>query len=45
MTIRIIRKSIILNNDRQTVLAYHTDPDKRAIWLHAPKTPWLKDSQ
>ena len=23
----------------RTVVAYHTDPDKLAIWLHAPKTP------
>ena len=39
MTDRIIRKSIFLNADRQTVWAYLTDPDKLAIWFHAPKTP------
>ena len=36
MTKRIIRKSIFLNADRQTVWAYLNDPDKLAIWFHAP---------
>ena len=39
MTKRIIRKSIFLNADRQTVWAYLNDPDKLAIWFHAPKAP------
>ena len=39
MTDCIIRKSIFLNADRQTVWAYLTDPDKLAIWFHAQKTP------
>ena len=39
MTDRIFQKSVFLNADRQTVWAYLTDPDKLAIWFHAPKTP------
>jgi uncharacterized protein YndB with AHSA1/START domain len=39
MTDRIIRKSIFLNADRQTVWSYLTDPEKLAIWFHPPKTP------
>ena len=40
ITKRIIRKSIFLNADRQTVWAYLTDPDKLAIWFHTPKNPF-----
>lgn len=44
MTDTIIRKSIFLKADRQTVWTYLTDPKKLAVWFHAPKTP-LKEGE
>lgn len=39
MSNRILNKSIFLNADRATVWAFLTDPDKLALWFHAPKAP------
>ena len=44
MNDRIIRKSIFLNANRQTVWAYLTDPKKLAVWFHPPQTP-LKEGE
>ena len=34
-----LQKTIMLAAPRETVWAYLTQPDKLAIWFHAPKTP------
>ena len=39
MTKATLRKSIMLAAPRETVWDYLTQPDKLAIWFHAPKTP------
>ena len=39
MTATTIQKSIFLKADRDTVWAYLTEPEKLAIWFHAPKAP------
>lgn len=39
MTAPTLRKSIMLAAPRETVWAYLTQPDKLAIWFHAPKVP------
>ena len=39
MTDTLIRKSIFLKATREEVWAYLTQPDKVAIWFHAPKAP------
>jgi len=42
MTDQTIHKSIYLKADRDTVWAYLTDPEKLAIWFHAPKSPLVQ---
>lgn len=39
MTDTTIRKAIYLQASREVVWDYLTQPDKLAIWFHAPKTP------
>jgi len=38
MTNNILRKSIYIKANRETIWAYLTQPDKLAIWFHAPKS-------
>ena len=42
MTDTTIRKSIYLNASREVVWEYLTQPDKLAIWFHAPKAPLVE---
>jgi len=39
MTQTILKKRIFLKATREEVWAFLTDPEKLAIWFHAPKTP------
>jgi uncharacterized protein YndB with AHSA1/START domain len=38
-TLTTLHKSIMLAAPRDTVWAYLTQPDKLALWFHAPKVP------
>ena len=42
MTAPTLRKTIILKASRETVWAYLTQPEKLAIWFHAPKAPLVE---
>lgn len=37
-----LQKTIYLKATKETVWDYLTDPDKLAIWFHAPKSPLFK---
>lgn len=39
MTTRTLNKTIFLRASRAEVWAYLTEPDKLAIWFHAPRSP------
>ncbi|MGJ8627480.1 MAG: SRPBCC family protein [Sulfitobacter sp.] len=45
MTDTVIRKSIYLQASREVVWDYLTQPDKLAIWFHAPKTPLIEGAE
>ena len=42
MTDTTIRKALFLKASREVVWDYLTQPDKLAIWFHAPKTPLVE---
>lgn len=44
MTAPTLRKTIMLKADREAVWDYLTQPEKLAIWFHAPKAP-LEEGQ
>jgi uncharacterized protein YndB with AHSA1/START domain len=45
MTDTVLRKSIYLQTDPDTVWAYLTDPEKLALWFHKPETPLSEGQQ
>ncbi|SFD46896.1 Uncharacterized conserved protein YndB, AHSA1/START domain [Sulfitobacter brevis] len=45
MTDTILRKTIYLKASREEVWAYLTQPEKLAIWFHAPKSPLVEGEE